>query len=140
RYKTVVNIDAAGNPHPLAASVVALPPVTAFYPREDPSVSIHPLAAVSPYALVGNNVKIAPFCVVEPGVVIGDNCTLASRVVIRAGTSLGRDNQVFEGTVLGGLPQHLHMPEFPGRLVIGNGNVFRENVTVHRAMEADHAT
>lgn len=103
-------------------------------------MSIHPLAAVSPYALVGDNVRIGPFTVVEPGVVIGDNCTLASRVVVRAGTTLGRGNQIFEGAVLGGMPQHLHMPEAPGRLVIGDGNVIRENVTIHRAMEADRAT
>ena len=45
-----------------------------------------------------------------------------------------------EGAVLGGMPQHLHMPEFPGRLVIGDGNVIRENVTVHRAMDAEKAT
>jgi UDP-N-acetylglucosamine acyltransferase len=103
-------------------------------------VSIHPQAAVSPYAVVGANVKIGPFCVVEPGAVIGDNTTLASRVVVKSGTSLGRGNHVCEGAVLGGLPQHVHMPEFPGGLIIGDGNVIRENVTVHRAMEADKAT
>jgi UDP-N-acetylglucosamine acyltransferase len=103
-------------------------------------VSIHPLAAVSPYALLGNNVKIGPFSVVEPGVEIGDNTTLASRVVIRTGTTLGRDNMICEGTVIGGMPQHLHMPQFPGRVVIGDSNVIRENVTVHRAMEAEKIT
>ena len=91
-------------------------------------MSIHPLAAVSPYAILGTDVKIGPFSVVEPGVEIGDNTTLASRVVVRTGTTLGRDNIVCEGTVLGGMPQHLHMPEYPGRVVIGDGNVIRENV------------
>jgi UDP-N-acetylglucosamine acyltransferase len=103
-------------------------------------VSIHPLAAVSPYALLGKDVKIGPFSVVEPGVEIGDNTTLASRVVLRSGTSLGCNNTVCEGAVLGGMPQHLHMPEFPGRLVIGDGNVIRENATIHRAMDADKVT
>ncbi|MEX2091271.1 MAG: acyl-ACP--UDP-N-acetylglucosamine O-acyltransferase [Pirellulales bacterium] len=103
-------------------------------------MSIHPLAAVSPYAILGNHVKIGPFSVVEPGVEIGDGSTLASRVVVRTGTSLGRDNIVCEGAVLGGMPQHLHMPEFPGRVVIGDNNVIRENVTVHRAMDADEVT
>ena len=103
-------------------------------------MSIHPLAAVSPYAIIGTHVKIGPFSVVEPGVEIGDGTTLAARVVVRSGTSVGRENQIFEGAVLGGLPQHLHMPEFPGRLVIGDGNVIRENVTVHRALEAANAT
>jgi UDP-N-acetylglucosamine acyltransferase len=103
-------------------------------------VSIHPLAAVSPYAVLGANVKIGPFSVVESGVEIGDNTQLASRVVVRTGTTLGRDNIVCEGAVLGGMPQHLHMPEFPGRVVIGDGNVIRENTTVHLAMDSEKVT
>ena len=101
---------------------------------------IHPLAIVSPYAVVGAGVTIGPFCVVEPGVEIGDGCQLASRVDLKTGTRLGRNNHVFEGAVLGGLPQHVHMPERPGQVQIGDGNVIRENVTVHRALEADHTT
>ncbi len=111
-----------------------------FYQQKDPLVSIHPLAAVSPYAILGNHVKIGPFTVVEPGVQIGEGTTLAARVVVRAGTTLGRNNVVCEGAVLGGMPQHLHTPEFPGRVVIGDGNMIRENVTVHRAMDADKIT
>jgi len=103
-------------------------------------VSIHPLAAVSPYAILGHNVTVGPFSVVESGVEIGDGTTLASRVVVRTGTSLGKNNMVCEGAVLGGMPQHLLMPECPGRVVIGDGNVIRENVTIHRAMEAQHVT
>lgn len=103
-------------------------------------MSIHPLAAVSPYALVGSNVKVGPFAVVEAGATIGDDCVLAARVVIHSGTQLGCKNHVFEGAVLGGMPQHLHMPEAPGRVMIGDGNVIRENATVHRAMEADKIT
>jgi UDP-N-acetylglucosamine acyltransferase len=103
-------------------------------------VSIHPLAVVSPHAEIGENVRIGPFCVVEPGVVLGDGCHLASRVTVKSGTILGRDNLVLEGTVLGGMPQHIHMPEYPGTVTIGDGNVLRENVTVHRAMQAGNVT
>jgi UDP-N-acetylglucosamine acyltransferase len=103
-------------------------------------VSIHPLAVVSPHAELGTNVRIGPFCVVEAGVVLGDGCHLAGRVTVKSGTVLGRDNLVLEGTVLGGMPQHIHMPEYPGVTVIGDGNVFRENATVHRALQAGHET
>jgi UDP-N-acetylglucosamine acyltransferase len=103
-------------------------------------VSIHPLAVVSPHAELGSNVRIGPFSLVEAGAVLGDGCTLASRVTIRSGTILGRDNQIFEGAVIGGMPQHVHMPTHPGVTQIGDGNVIRENVTIHRALEAGHAT
>jgi UDP-N-acetylglucosamine acyltransferase len=103
-------------------------------------VSIHPLAVVSPHAELGTNVRIGPFCIVEAGVVLGDGCQLAARVTVKSGTVLGRDNLVLEGTVLGGMPQHLHMPQHPGTVEIGEGNVFRENATVHRALEAGRVT
>jgi UDP-N-acetylglucosamine acyltransferase len=38
------------------------------------------------------------------------------------------------------MPQHAHMPERAGRVIVGSGNVIRENVTFHRALEADDAT
>ena len=103
-------------------------------------MSIHPLSVVSPHAELGSGVRIGPFCVVEAGVILGDGCHLAGRVTIKSGTILGRDNLVLEGTVLGGMPQHIHMPEHPGTTEIGDGNVFRENCTVHRALEAGHVT
>jgi len=103
-------------------------------------VSIHPLAVVSPHAELGTNVCIGPFCVVEAGVVLGDGCHLVGRVTVKSGTIVGRDNLVMEGTVLGGMPQHIHMPEHPGVVIIGDGNVFRENCTVHKALEAGHET
>ena len=103
-------------------------------------MSIHPLAVVSPHAELGANVRIGPFCVVEPGVVLGDGCHLVGRVTVKSGTVLGRDNLVMEGSVLGGMPQHLHMPEHPGVVEIGDGNTIRENVTVHRALAAGNVT
>jgi UDP-N-acetylglucosamine acyltransferase len=103
-------------------------------------MSIHPLAIVSPSAQIGAGVTIGPFCVVEDGARIGADCTLESRVVIKSGTTLGLRNRVFEGAILGGLPQHVHIPERPGQVVIGSDNVIRENVTVHRALDEQHTT
>lgn len=98
-------------------------------------MSIHPLACVDADAVLGRDVHIGPFCVVERGVTIGNGCRLAANVVIKEGTTLGDDCQVFEGAVLGGTPQHVHPPENPGRVRIGRGNVIREHVTIHRAMD-----
>jgi UDP-N-acetylglucosamine acyltransferase len=103
-------------------------------------VSIHPLAVVSPLAEIGPGVEIGPFCVIEPSVTIGADCVLENRVVIKKGTSLGPRNHVFEGAILGGLPQHVHIPERPGNVVIGSGNTIRENVTIHRALDEQHTT
>ncbi|HUY35283.1 MAG TPA: acyl-ACP--UDP-N-acetylglucosamine O-acyltransferase [Pirellulales bacterium] len=101
---------------------------------------IHPLAVVDPTARIGNQVVVGPFCVVEHDVVIGDDCVLESQVVVKQGTVLGEANHIFEGAVIGGLPQHLKMPERIGTVVIGSHNTIREHATVHRALHHDQAT
>lgn len=101
---------------------------------------VHPTAIVSPEAQLGEGVVIGPFSIVESDVVLGDGCQLEGRVTIKSGTTLGPENHVFEGAVLGGLPQHLKVPPRVGRLEIGARNTIRENATMHRAMVADQAT
>lgn len=103
-------------------------------------VKTHPLAVVSSMAQIGQDVEIGPFCVIEPDVIIGDGCKLESRVIIKRGTELGPNNWIFDGAVVGGMPQHVHMPEQPGKVILGSGNTIRENVTIHRALEHDEAT
>ncbi len=105
-----------------------------------PSVSIHPLAVISPLAKIEPGVKIGPYCVIEPNVTIGPDCILENHVVIKEGTTLGARNHVFDGAVLGGLPQHVHVPERPGKILIGSGNTIREHVTIHRALDEHRTT
>lgn len=94
--------------------------------------SVHPTAVISPTAQVGVNFTAGPYAIVEPGAVLGDNCTLGSHAVVKSGVSLGSSNTLHEGAVLGGTPQHLGAGDQLGRLRIGDGNTFREHVTVHR--------
>ena len=101
---------------------------------------IHPTAIVSPRAIVHSSVEIGPFSVVEAEAVIGQGCKLAGRTTIKGHTILGREVVVGEGAVLGGLPQHISPPERPGRVIVGERTVIRENVTIHRAMATEGET
>jgi UDP-N-acetylglucosamine acyltransferase len=101
---------------------------------------IHPFALVSPQAEIGSEVAIGPFSVIEAGATIGDRCNLAGRVTIKAGTILGPENEIHEGAVLGGKPQHLKAGDQLGDLRIGCGNVIRENVTIHRGLTPETHT
>jgi UDP-N-acetylglucosamine acyltransferase len=101
---------------------------------------IHPLALVDPAAEIGRDVTIGPFSVVEAGSVIGDGCQLAARVIIKSRTTLGKCNEVGEGTVLGGKAQHVVESHPGGTLVIGDYNRIRENVTIHRGHASDATT
>jgi UDP-N-acetylglucosamine acyltransferase len=84
-------------------------------------------------AVLGEDVEIGPFSVIEAGVVIGDRTRVQGHVTIISGTTLGTDNYVGTGSVLGGDPQDSKYDGEPTFLKIGNGNIFREYVTIHRA-------
>jgi UDP-N-acetylglucosamine acyltransferase len=101
---------------------------------------IHETAVVSPDARLGVNVSIGPFSVIEAGTELDDDCQIASHVVIKSGTSLGINCEVAEGAVLGGRPQHLQAGNEVGRVVVGDHNVIREYVTIHRALEPENVT
>jgi UDP-N-acetylglucosamine acyltransferase len=101
---------------------------------------IHPSAVVSPLAELGCDVIVGPFCTIEAGVVIGDGCRLESRVTLKEGTTLGCGNQIGEGVVIGARAQHLQNGPVGGRIVVGDHNRIRENVTIHRAFKPEGCT
>lgn len=97
-------------------------------------------AYVDPKAKIGKNVTIYPFAYIEGDVEIGDDCVIYPHVSIMNGTRLGRANKVFQGTVLGAEPQDFNYKGDATRLVIGDENIFRENVVVNRATFSDGET
>jgi UDP-N-acetylglucosamine acyltransferase len=105
-----------------------------------PVAQIHPTAVVDSRAELGTNVTIGPFCVVEADVRIGDDCRLEARSVVKSRTTLGVNNEVGEGVVLGAKAQHLVETQPGGVLIIGNHNRIRENSTFHRGHANDAAT
>ncbi len=94
---------------------------------------IHPTAVVDTKSEIDEEVVIGPFCYVEPNVRIGAGCKLDSHVTVKAGTSLGKRNFIGQGAIIGGDPQDRKYAGEPTYLSIGNENVFREYVTIHRA-------
>jgi UDP-N-acetylglucosamine acyltransferase len=93
---------------------------------------VHPLALVAPDAELGEGVAVGPFAIVEPGAVVGEGTRLDAHAVVRSGTRLGARNVVHPFAVLGGDPQERTYAGEPTRLEVGDGNTFREHVTVHR--------
>jgi len=100
---------------------------------------IHSDAYIDPQAEIGPNVSIGPNCYVGAGAVIGDDCVLYNNVTITGNTACGRGNEFFPSVVIGVPPQDLKYKGGDTRVRIGDGNVFRENVTVHAGTEIDEA-
>jgi UDP-N-acetylglucosamine acyltransferase len=95
--------------------------------------NIHPTAIVSPSAQVAPDARIGPYAVIEEEVKIGAGCEIGSHAVIKRFTSLGVRNRVFEHATLGGEPQDVKFKGERSSLVIGDDNLIRESVTIHRA-------
>ncbi|MCE9568067.1 MAG: acyl-ACP--UDP-N-acetylglucosamine O-acyltransferase [Planctomycetes bacterium] len=101
--------------------------------HRDPAL-VHPSAVISDTAQFGENVKIGPFAVIEGDVSIGAGTIIAPQTHLIGPLTLGENNNVGTGTVLGGAPQHLGYKGEPTSVIIGDGNIFREHVTIHRGM------
>jgi UDP-N-acetylglucosamine acyltransferase len=100
----------------------------------------HPTALISDDAVLPPDVKIGAFAVIEGPVTVGPGCTIGPHAHLRGPLALGSNNDVGTGAVLGGAPQHLAYKGEPTAVEIGNGNVFREHVTIHRGMPAPAGT
>ncbi len=99
------------------------------------------LAQVDPAAEIDADVQIGPFCLIGPHVRLGAGTRLDSHVAIVGHTTIGRNNRFFPHCVIGAEPQDYSYSGAPTQTVIGDGNLFREGVTVNRGAEKeDHVT
>jgi UDP-N-acetylglucosamine acyltransferase len=96
-------------------------------------MSIHETAIIDPTAEIGSGVVIGPYSVVGGGVVIGDGSWLQHHVTICGPALIGPRNRFHAYCSIGQQTQDLKYAGEPTYLEIGEGNSFREFVTVHRA-------
>jgi len=94
---------------------------------------IHETAIVHPKAKIGAGCEIGPYSVIGERVVLGEKCKLHSHVVIDGYTTLGKENEIFPFASIGLKTQDLKWKGGVTRTEIGDGNTFREYVTIHSA-------
>ena len=94
---------------------------------------IHPTAIIHPQAKLDASVQVGPYAVVDADVELGANCVVGPHVYLTGVTRAGVGNHFHASCVIGDAPQDLKYKGETTRLVIGDGNVFREHVTVNRA-------
>jgi UDP-N-acetylglucosamine acyltransferase len=101
---------------------------------------IHPTAVIDSTAKIGEGVEIGPYCVIHAGVVLGDGCWLQNHVTIAGPSKIGPWNKFFAYASIGQQTQDLKYAGEPTYLEVGEGNTFREFVTVNRSTDADTKT
>lgn len=104
------------------------------------TMKIHPTALVHPSAEIGAEVEIGAYSVIGPHCQIGDRTVIGPHVVIEELTAIGAECQVRAGSVLGGPPQDRKFGNERSYLRIGDRNLIREFVTLHRSVGAETAT
>lgn len=107
--------------------------------------TIHPTAILEGDIDLADDVVIGPNCVLTGTtgpVKVGAGTTLIGNVYLHGPLTMGSGNVVYPFACLGFAPQHVkYDPQKPGMgLTIGDGNTFREGVTIHRAFVEDRPT
>ena len=82
---------------------------------------------------------MGPWSIVGPDVTIGDDCEIGPHVILRGPTTLGRGNRIYQFATVGeGSPAFAYKGEST-TLDIGDNNVIREGVTIHRGLATDRS-
>jgi UDP-N-acetylglucosamine acyltransferase len=98
---------------------------------------IHPSAVIDPSAKIADNVTIGPWTMIGADVEIGEGCEISSHVVIKGPTKIGAGNKIYQFSTIGDDTPDLKYNGEPTRLIVGDNNVIREGVTIHRGTVQD---
>lgn len=101
---------------------------------------ISPLAYVDPNAKIGANVTIHPFAYIDANVEIGDGCEIMSYTSILKGTRMGKNNKVYQNSIIGADPQDFRWHGEETYCYIGDNNVIREHVIINRGIRTEGGT
>jgi len=100
---------------------------------------IHPTAVIEPGTKLGNNVEIGPYTVLGKDVQIGDDTKIGAHCIFEYCT-VGKGNLFTGAAYIGMPPQDFSYKGEHTRVVMGDGNIVRESVTVHRGTPSEGTT
>lgn len=103
-------------------------------------MNTHKTAIVSKKAEISKDVEIGPYVIIEDDVKISSGTKIGAVSYIFSGTTIGEDCRIYNNVILGGEPQDLAYKGDKSFLKIGDRNVFREYVTVHRGTKRGSST
>lgn len=98
---------------------------------------IHPTAIIDPTAKLAASVSVGPWTYIGPQVEIDEHTVVHSHVVIKGPTKIGKHNQIYQFSTVGEDTPDLKYKGEPTQLIIGDHNVIREGVTIHRGTVQD---
>ncbi len=103
-------------------------------------MTIHPSAIIDPLAEIHPEAEIGPYVVVDGPVRIGRKSRVMAHATILGWSEIGEENEIHPGVILGDAPQDTAYRGAETYLRIGNHNVLREYVQVHRGTAPGSST
>lgn len=103
-------------------------------------MAFHPTSIIHDSAVIHESVEIGPFCYVGEDVQIGEGSILLSHVVLKGPTKIGTNNKFYQFSVIGEATPDKKFKGEKTTLEIGDNNIFREGVTIHRGTVQDKST
>ena len=104
-------------------------------------MAIHPTAIIDPQAQLADTIEIGPYAIIDGPVVIGERCQISAHAQLLGHTTLGNENMIGPGAIIGSPPQDTGFKSATvSHVRIGNANIIREYVTIHRSATEGHAT
>jgi UDP-N-acetylglucosamine acyltransferase len=100
---------------------------------------IDPRAIIDPSAKIADDVSVGPWSIIGPDVEVGAGSKIESHVIIKGPSVIGKNNHIFQFSSVGEDTPDTKYDGEPTRLVIGDNNVIREGVTIHRGTVQDNS-
>tara|TARA_Y100000782_G_scaffold38077_1_gene42502 strand:- start:25003 stop:25773 length:771 start_codon:yes stop_codon:yes gene_type:complete len=94
-------------------------------------------AVIDPSAKLASDVVVGPWTLIGPDVEIGAGTVIGPHVVIKGPTVIGENNRIFQFASVGEDCQDKKYAGEPTKLIVGDNNVIREGVTIHRGTVQD---
>ena len=92
----------------------------------------HHTAIIDPKAKIDEGVQIGPYSIIGADVELGFGTVIESHVIVKGPTKMGKNNRILQFSSIGdGSPDKKYKDE-PTQLIIGDENIIREGVTIHR--------
>ena len=101
---------------------------------------IHPTALIDAKAELHETVSVGPYVVIEGEVRIKEGTSIGPHVHLVGRTTVGKNNTIHTGAVIGEAPQDMKYKGDPTGLRIGENNIIREHVTLHRSNSQEEDT
>ncbi|NIA05723.1 MAG: acyl-ACP--UDP-N-acetylglucosamine O-acyltransferase [Proteobacteria bacterium] len=99
-------------------------------------MTIHSTAVVDSQAEIHETADIGAYAVIDGQVTVGPETVVGSHAVISGPTSIGARNRIGPFTSIGAPPQDMHYRGESTKLIIGDDNLIREYVSIHRGTVA----